>query len=357
MSKYVNSCKGGEISTKSNPCVYRIISTVMQTVLASITLRQHLRICGRKQFDRLKNVDRSLIMIDRYHQLLVYIMNGMARFLIFKLVNIRGSHNPDSHYKLMMRMMKMIVCRISTVSISNFNLIHPHPRQYLVTAHIPPSTQLMITIKKYDPREKISEEKLQHLLCSRAHFSELEVVISDKDIKVLLSFDNSAEDARRANMYLKFFEVPIIAANKKESMRKIAINFVKPKKSVKVLDLQEIPLLDVFEYSPVYSRFSITPKSRSPKWLKPLIIWIVNRYGIKECKHKDLVRLPVYINSKCSEITQIRIPHPDHPTIQNDILEMMRITHHLSINYNYIREGDILIPREILNMHQCWDYM
>jgi hypothetical protein len=245
------------------------------------------------------------------------------------------------------------------------------PKASFVYIKLPSSIELnpsSIKVKKQTPIytsthkhnglfEKISEEKLQHLLCSRAHFSELEVIISDKDIKVLLSFDNSAEDARRANMYLKIFEVPIIAANKKESMRKVAVNFVKPKKSVKVLDLQEIPLLDVFEYSPVYSRFSIPPKSRSPKWLKPLIIWIVNRYGIKECKHKDLVRLPVYINSKCREITQIRIPHPDHPTIQNDILEMMRITHHLSINYNYIREGDILIPREILNMHQFWNYM
>lgn len=341
MPKHSNGDKGGEISTIPNPCVYSIIATFMQILIVSMTL------C-RKPFSQSNNIDLSLIMIDRQHQLFVYVMAGMAQCLIFKLVGIRRSRNPDSHCKLMMRMMKMIVYRISTVSISKSNRMYP--RSYLVTAHIPPSTQLIVTIKKSNPDEKTSEEKLLHLLYSIAHFSALEVIISDKDIKVLLSFNHSAEDARRANMYLKILEVPIIAANGKQFMRKVEVKYVKPKKSGKVHDQEEILLLDPFEYLPVYSR----PRKSGPliwsrpiKWLKPLIIFVINRYGVRDCTHMDLVRLPVYINSKCRETSQIRIPHPDHPTIKRDILDMMKC--------DYIREGEIIVPREILDMCQCWD--
>jgi hypothetical protein len=326
----------------------------MKMLIISMIFHQQLRICDGKLSHKSDNVVMMSTMLYRTYQLRVYVMAGITRSLIFKLMGTIRSCN--HHHPLMMRMMRMIICRISTVTISCLEVVHSHPSlEYggAATAHMPKSTQLLCSIRVL-PGEKVSSMEVPLRIKVPNAISCEDNVVSGNTVGAVVSF-RTPEEAEKAKNLLKTCEI-IVTKNGKESKRNPSVEIVKPKmsESNSALPLPEFYVWRL--YGLISQDIPMRPEHDHSTWLRKSIIFSgifrVSGGGIFLDKQVSNTR-PARCYTRPSDTSDYRIAHPDHIGMGNKCIEMCT-KNGSSFEYGWTFIGEVDIPEPILQCPKFW---
>ena len=330
----------------------------MKMFIISMIFGKQLRICDGKLFHKSDNVVMMSTMIYRKYQLQVYVMAGMARSLMLRLMGTTRACNHHSHHPhhppLMMRMMNMIIRRISTVTISCLDVVHSHPSlEYggAATAHMPKSTQFLCSIRVL-PGEKVSSMEVPLRIKVPDAISFGDNVVSGNTVGAVVSF-RTPEDAEKAKNLLKTCEIVVTDTKGKECKRNPCVEIVKQKRSDPKSDLPEF---NVWRLDGLISQGIPMRPEHEPTWLRDSVIFSgifrVSGGGIFLDKPVSNTR-PAKCYTRPSCTSDYRIAHPDHIGIRNKCTEMCtKNGSSFEYGWTFICEVDIPVP--ILQCPKFW---
>ncbi len=337
----------------------------IQMFIISMILRQQLRIFHDASLHKSYNVGIVDMMIRRKDQLQVYVMAGMTRLLIFKMMAPRWS---KIHHKLMMRMTRRIKSQILMVTIPRLDVVYS-PSSFgsgggaAATPHLNPPNKLYVVVR-LDPTEKLKNERLFEtslytvLQKSSRRRVEFEVTVSENLVEVFLTFEDP-KSLDKVKKILKTFEVETIR-NKKPFTRKLSVDIVKPKKSDKPL----LPDFDTDLLRMLKKRFGkVSVSDQHSSFLDDNFLFMSNLFYISET-----VFLKTLVNdTRCAKVFrrrgllgglrkfEFRVAHPDCPGLPEKCKDMCE---DLALSYEHGWEYvcDLDLPEVILRSPEFWDH-
>lgn len=342
-----------------------VCNRFMKMFIISMIFRQKLRIDFGASCHKSYNVGMTDMIINRNNQLQVYLMAGITRFLIFKFMGATRSYN--HHHLLMMRMMRMIICRIFMVTIHCIDVQYS-PSSFgsgggaAATPHLHPPNKLYGVVKlvpgdklKSEYRFKMSLNKLLQEYSRRR--VEFEVTFSENLVEFFLTFEDSRSLNRIKNI-LKTVEVETIA-NSKSCMRKLAVDIVKPKKSNKPL----LPDFDTELIKKLKKQFGkVSDSDQHSSFLDDNLLIMSNLFLITDTVFlktlvNDTKRAKVYRRQGLFGLREFefRVAHPDCPGLPEKCKDMCEgLTLSYEHGWEYI--DDVDLPKVILDSLELWDH-
>jgi hypothetical protein len=341
----------------------RVCRGFIQMFIISMILRQQLHIFHDASLHKSYNVGIVDMMIRRKDQLQVYVMAGMTRFLITKMMGATWSY---SHRKLMMRMTRRIISQTLVMTIPRLDVVYS-PSSFrsgggaAATPHLNPPNKLYVVVR-LDPTEKLKCERLFKMSLnkvleesSRRHV-ECEVTFSEKLVEVFLTFEDPGS-LGKVKKILETFEVDTIR-NKKPFTRKLSVDIVKPKKSDKPL----LPDFDMELLKMLKKRFGkVSVSDQHSSFLDDDFLIMSNLFLISEKVFlKTLVK-----DTRCAKVFrrhglfglrkfEFRVAHPDCPGLPEKCKNMCEgLTPSYEHGWEYVCDLDL--PEVILRGPEFWE--
>jgi hypothetical protein len=335
----------------------------MEMFIISMIFRQKLHICDGGFAHKSYNVGIMDMMIHQNNRLQVYVMAGIARSLILKLMG--GTRSCNHHYQLMMRMMRTIICRILVVTIPCLDVVYS-PLSFgsdggaAATPHIHPPNKLRVEVRLC-PDEKLQrEDRFKMSLMSKIarvceRNIECEVTVSEKLVTVFLTFEDP-RSLDRVKKILKTYQVETIK-NGKPNMRKLSVKVVQSKKSDKSLLLDFDPEL-LKKLKKQFGEVSVSvhhPSFLDENFLVMSgLFYVIDTVSLKTLVKKTR-RAKVYRRPDLFGIRMFdfRVAHPDCPGLPEKCKDMCET---LSFSYEYCWKyiGDVDLPEVILCDPEFW---
>lgn len=335
----------------------------MEMFIISMIFRQQLRICDRGFAHKSYNVGIMDMMIHQNNRLQVYVMAGIARSLILKLMGATLSCN--HHHQLMMRTMRTIICRILAVTIPCLDVVYS-PLSFgsaggaAATPHIHPPNKLRVEVRLC-PGEKLQrKDQFKMSLMSKVaqvykRNIECEVNVSEKLVEVFLTFEDPGS-LDRVKKILKTSQVETIK-NGNPNMRTLSVEVVKPKKSDKSLLLDFDPEL----LKKLKKQFGkVSDSVHHPSFLDENFLemsglfYVIDTVFLKTLVKKTR-RAKVYMRPDPFGVRMFdfRVAHPDCPGLPEKCKDMCET---LSFSYEYCWKyiGDVDLPEVILCDPEFW---
>lgn len=347
----------------------------MQIFIISMILRRQLRIYDGGFAHKSYNVGIMDMMIHRKNQLRVYIMAGITRSLMLKLVGSTWSCN--HHQPLMMRMMRIMICRILVVTIPCLEVVYlprslgsggaaePHlhlPNELLVEVILSPGEKLK-SVERYKDSlmSKVTE------VISRGNV-ECELTVFEKSVKATITLENP-EYLDRVKNILKIFQVDT-TKNGKQHMCKLSVKVVQPKKSDKFMDpslrlpdFDPKPLENYEKHMPTCGFMSREPSTKHPAFMDTRFLDMSGYFStfgggvylktpVKHTRRANVYERRDTLGSGCPSL---RIAHPDCPGLLEKCLDMCG-TANPSFEQHWKPNGYVDIPEEILSNPNFWKF-
>jgi hypothetical protein len=340
----------------------------MEMFIISMIFRRKLRIYDGGFAHKSYNVGIMDMMIHRKNKLRVYIMAGITRSLMLRLVGSTWSCN--HHQPLMMRMMRIMICRILVVTIPCLEVVYlprslgsggaaePHlhlPNELLVEVILSPGEKLK-SVERYKDSlmSKVRE------VISRVNV-ECEVTVFEKSVKATITLENP-EYLDRVKNILKIFQVET-TKNGKQHMCKLSVKVVQPKKSDQFMDPSlRLPVFDKELLENLLKNFGENSESSiHPSFLDDRFLHMSGLFNLSDIVY---LRAPVRNTRRANVYRRLdtlglgfhsfRIAHPGCPGLLDKCLDMCR-TASPSYEQNWKHVCNVDIPEEILRNSKFWN--